>query len=279
MSAKIIRTPRRAQFVVLSQQAVEDSRLSWAARGLLAYLLSRPDNWQVRVAHLRKQAPSGRDVVYKLLGELGTYRYMVRQRLRDEDGRIRGTVYYVHEQPKTPLPEKPDTVNPDTDSPDTVNQEAITNTENNLLLNTTTTTTTHNTSDRISVNGSSNLCLPVSLSVEEKRYALEIVSEFPHELAQQLIDELSGIIRAGRLRETPLDCLRGIVTNARIGEFKPNRGLAIADERGSRRQTEIAILRAKHNVPGPIQNLEDDPMVERIAKLAERARSRNTQHE
>ncbi len=273
MSARIIRTPRRVQFVVLSQQAVEDSRLSWAARGLLAYLLSRPDNWQVRVAHLRKQAPSGRDVVYKLLGELGTYRYMVRQRLRDEDGRIRGTVYYVHEQPKAPLPEKPDTVNPDT-----VIQEAITNTENNLLLNTTTTTTTHNTSNRISVNGSSNLCLPVSLSAEEKRYALEIVSEFRYELAQQLIDELDGIIRAGRLRETPLDCLRGIVTNARIGEFKPNRGLAIADERRRRKQTESAILRAKNNVPGPIQNLEDDPMVERIAKLAERAHARNTQH-
>jgi hypothetical protein len=226
MSAKIIRTPRRAQFVILSQQAVEDSRLSWAARGLLAYLLSRPDNWQVRVAHLRKQVPSGRDVVYKLLGELGTYRYLVRQRLRDEYGKIRGTAYYVHEQPKAPFPENPDTVKPDTDSPDTVNQEAITNTENNLLLNTTTTTTNHDTSNRIAVNGNSNLCLPVNLLAEEKRYALEIVSEFPHDLAQQLIDELEGIIRAGRLRETPLDCLRGLVTNARIGEFQSNRGLA-----------------------------------------------------
>ncbi len=273
MSTRIIRTQRRAQFVILSQQAVEDSRLSWAARGLLAYLLSRPDNWQVRVAHLRTQAPSGRDVVYKLLGELVTYRYTVRHRLRDENGKIRGTVYYVYEQPNVPLPEKPDTVKPDTDSPDTVNQEVLTNTENNLLPSTTTTTTTKK-SDRIGSNGNSNLYLPASLSPEEKRYVIEAISEFPHELAQQLIDELGGIIRSGKLRETPLDCLRGIVTNARIGKFKPNRGLAIANERRRRRRTERAIHRAKNNIPEPIENLESDPMVERISKLAERARSR-----
>jgi hypothetical protein len=270
MSTTIIRTQRRAQFVLLSQRAVEDSRLSWAARGLLAYLLSRPDNWQVRVAHLRKQAPSGRDVVYKLLGELGSYRYLVRQRLRDEEGKLCGTVYYVYDHPKEPLPEKPYT-----DLPYTVFQEALTSTENNLLLNTTTTTTTTKRSNRIRTDGNSNLSLPDSLSTQEKRYTLEAVSEFPLELAQQLIDELDGIIRCGKVRETPLDCLRGIVANARIGSFTPNRGIAIADDRRRRRQTEEAILRAKNNIPEPISNLKSDPIIERISKLAERARSRN----
>jgi len=112
------------------------------------------------------------------------------------------------------------------------------------------------------------------LSPEEKCYVLEAIDEFPHELAQQLIDELDGIIRSGKLRETPLDCLRGIVTNARIGKFKPNRGLAIADERRRRRQTERAILRAKNEIPEPMANLGSDPMVERISKLAERATAR-----
>ena len=49
MSNTIIRAPRRHRFVTIDQSAVEDSRLSWAARGLLGYLLSRPDDWKVLV--------------------------------------------------------------------------------------------------------------------------------------------------------------------------------------------------------------------------------------
>ena len=44
MTNTIIRAQRRHRFVIVDQRAVEDSRLSWAARGLLAYLLSRPDD-------------------------------------------------------------------------------------------------------------------------------------------------------------------------------------------------------------------------------------------
>ncbi len=39
----IIRARRRQRFLIIDQRAFEDIRLSWAARGLLGYLLSRPD--------------------------------------------------------------------------------------------------------------------------------------------------------------------------------------------------------------------------------------------
>ncbi len=39
----IIRAQRRHRFLIIDLQAVEDARLSWAARGLLSYLISRPD--------------------------------------------------------------------------------------------------------------------------------------------------------------------------------------------------------------------------------------------
>ena len=55
MSQTIIRAPRRHRFLILDQQAVEDIRLSWAARGLLAYLLSRPDDWRVLINDLRNR--------------------------------------------------------------------------------------------------------------------------------------------------------------------------------------------------------------------------------
>jgi len=40
MSNTIIRATRRDRYVTIEQHAIEDARLSWAARGLLAYLLS-----------------------------------------------------------------------------------------------------------------------------------------------------------------------------------------------------------------------------------------------
>ena len=61
MSNTIIRAARRHRFVIIDQRAIEDVRLSWAARGLLGYLLSRPDDWKVLVNDLRKRGDLGRD--------------------------------------------------------------------------------------------------------------------------------------------------------------------------------------------------------------------------
>ncbi|MFW2440514.1 MAG: hypothetical protein ACN4GR_14220 [Arenicellales bacterium] len=49
MSNTIIRATRRDRYVTIEQHVIEDARLSWAARGLLAYLLSKPDDWKVLV--------------------------------------------------------------------------------------------------------------------------------------------------------------------------------------------------------------------------------------
>ena len=66
----IIRTPNRNRYTIISKVPLEDGRLSWKARGLLSYLLSKPDNWTVVVAHLVKEAPDGRDSVRAGLREL-----------------------------------------------------------------------------------------------------------------------------------------------------------------------------------------------------------------
>ncbi|MCP4895744.1 MAG: helix-turn-helix domain-containing protein, partial [bacterium] len=109
MSNTIIRAPRRHRFVVMDQRTVEDDRLSWAARGLLCYLLSRPDDWKVLVNDLRKRGNLGRDGIYRLLRELRTLGYARFQRLRDRNGRIRGGIYFIREIADSPDPGLPDT--------------------------------------------------------------------------------------------------------------------------------------------------------------------------
>jgi hypothetical protein len=66
MSQKIHRAARRHQWLVIDKRTVEDVRLTWAARGLLAYLLSRPDDWEVLVKDLIKRGNLKRDGIYAL---------------------------------------------------------------------------------------------------------------------------------------------------------------------------------------------------------------------
>jgi len=97
----IIRTPNRDRYTIVSKVPLEDERLSWKARGLLAYLLSKPDNWTVMVAHLVKQAPDGRSSVMTALVELERAGYIVRTKRRGDSGRFDGLDCEIHEEPAT----------------------------------------------------------------------------------------------------------------------------------------------------------------------------------
>jgi hypothetical protein len=132
MSQKIHRAPRRHQWLVIDKRTVEDVRLTWAARGLLAYLLSRPDDWEVLVKDLIKRGNLKRDGIYTLLRELRAVGYVRYDPTRDAQGRLRGGTYVVSE---LPLPDSPDTDSPDTAPPDTAKPDALLTTELNLVNN------------------------------------------------------------------------------------------------------------------------------------------------
>jgi len=83
------------QFVIIPNATVRDGRLSYAARGVLAELLSRPDNWSDTADALWRRAKSergkhgeGRDVLRKAFAELEGAGYLSRIRLRDDIGRL-----------------------------------------------------------------------------------------------------------------------------------------------------------------------------------------------
>jgi hypothetical protein len=112
-----------SRFYTLNKDISEDCRLSWAARGMLIFLLGKPDNWTVSVAHLIKQTcdsdrPSSRDAVRAIINELIKAGYMKADTAR-EGGKFRGVDYVVSESPETdnPAPVKPKP--PETDNPAT----------------------------------------------------------------------------------------------------------------------------------------------------------------
>lgn len=107
----IIRSPkdRHNPYAQISRAPLEDARLTWAARGLLAYLLAKPDDWRINLEDLVAASPGGRDLAYRLIHELEAYGYIQRRTSRHH-GRFTAVGYTVHEQP--PLPANPDTATP-----------------------------------------------------------------------------------------------------------------------------------------------------------------------
>jgi hypothetical protein len=235
MSNTIIRAPRRDRFVVMDQRAVEDDRLSWAARGLLCYLLSRPDDWKVLVNDLRKRGNLGRDGIYRLLKELRTLGYARFQRLRDRNGRIRGGIYIIREIAHSPDPDLPDTVLPDTAAPGAANPGALPTTDLNLRRTTTTTPTTTKERSSCSSSENENNALEFAWWVpdELQEEAQTIVGELDPAEGQIVIDEWAGCMAVELIDTSPLGYLQALVRQYRDGTF----GLVLAEN--------VADIRAK----------------------------------
>lgn len=126
--SNILRIQSKAgNFTIVANEPLNDPDLSWKAKGLLVYLLSKPNNWRVSPEHLRKASLGGRDAIYATLKELMEAGYIIRRDVRNPRGRVVGVEYIVLEGKNAPVetpeflpfPEKPDTVKPDTEKPDT----------------------------------------------------------------------------------------------------------------------------------------------------------------
>lgn len=97
---EVIRVQKRPNnFVMMDKTFLQDERLSYKAKGLLAYLLSKPDDWKVIVGNLVNSSKDGKASVYAGLKELKEYGYYEKVPIRNEQGtriiRWESTVYEV----------------------------------------------------------------------------------------------------------------------------------------------------------------------------------------
>jgi hypothetical protein len=97
----IVRAARPHQnFTVVHNEVIEDARLSWKARGLLVYLLSKPDHWRTTTAHLASQSAEGIHSVRTGLSELALYGYIKRLKKQNAQGQwSTHTVVFDRPQP------------------------------------------------------------------------------------------------------------------------------------------------------------------------------------
>jgi hypothetical protein len=100
MSVIRIKKAHRKPYVILDTTALLDDRLSYRAKGLHSYLMTKPEGWQVRLDYLAQQSPTeGREAVRTALTELEDAGYVKRQKVRGERGLLGGWNTVVYETP------------------------------------------------------------------------------------------------------------------------------------------------------------------------------------
>ena len=91
-------------YVVINRHPLEDPNLSFKAKGLWAYCMSRPDNWEFHVSHLATVSKEKLRAVYSAIDELIEAGYCeksqkVREKGQKGRGRFDGMDYVVYEKP------------------------------------------------------------------------------------------------------------------------------------------------------------------------------------
>ena len=120
----IYRVHKNTDYTTINNKFLKRKDLSWKAKGILAYLLSLPDDWELHFSELKKNATDGKTSTRSGLDELKEEGYIIYTKTRDEEGKFVHN-YDIYEEPQS---EKPDTENQDTENQATDNRDLLLNT-------------------------------------------------------------------------------------------------------------------------------------------------------
>lgn len=139
-----IKNVNRRHFVQIPNKLFEDPNLSAKAKGVMGYLLSRPDEWEFHINDLNNKFADGKDGLYSAIKELVEQKYALWLQQRMQDGRInRRQLLITDEKNLFPIEmlqgwtivdyskNKPDREKPDVAKPDAYKDLTINKTEFN----------------------------------------------------------------------------------------------------------------------------------------------------
>ena len=100
----IIRRHHTANFTTIGNGLFEDERLEADEVGILAYLLSRPNDWEVRRAALGRRWRLCRDAIRRVIFNCVRTGWIVARRTRLQNGTF-NSIYEVRDEPGPELTE------------------------------------------------------------------------------------------------------------------------------------------------------------------------------
>ena len=115
----VFRIDKTRDYTVMSNHHLRNTELSLKAKGLLSLMLSLPENWDYTTKGLAAICKDGIDSISSCIRELEKHGYIIRERMRNDNGRLGSIEYTILEQPKNTPPEreKPIRENPVLDIP------------------------------------------------------------------------------------------------------------------------------------------------------------------
>ena len=124
----IIRQKTHAQdFVILHKQLLNDPSISLKAKGLWAYLMGLPDEWNISSNELSKHSTDGRDSILAALSELVSSGYAEKTIARKKGVFSKGGWVIYESKKRVPQPGFPATANPTPANPVLISTEGISN--------------------------------------------------------------------------------------------------------------------------------------------------------
>src|SRR5690349_5454857 len=93
-----LRKQTRSGYTHISNELINADGLSFRAKGIAMVLLSKPDDWIIRIDYLMRVGKEGEKAIRSAMHELAEYGFLMRDRVSAPDGKIT-TVTYVADYP------------------------------------------------------------------------------------------------------------------------------------------------------------------------------------
>jgi len=114
------------RYGIIPNSVLSNKELSFKAKGIYAYIQSKPENWDFAVSRIAYDSKDGRDGISSGIKELEDVWYLTRKKFKNEKGQW-DIEYTLYDKPVTenPAREEEETVtdNPATENPSTENPE------------------------------------------------------------------------------------------------------------------------------------------------------------
>ncbi|MGE1052252.1 hypothetical protein ACQGS7_12500, partial [Bacillus sp. GFa4/2] len=113
------RVSKDKNYTTINNTGLRDERLTWKAKGILAYILSLPDDWVFYMEEVAKHSKDKIDSLKSGMKELKEHGYVKRFPVKDEKGKITRweTIIYEVPQGEYPLVENPQVEKPLVENP------------------------------------------------------------------------------------------------------------------------------------------------------------------
>lgn len=125
---------KKNPYFIMNNTGINDKNLSFKAKGLLAYLISKPDNWYVNYRDLTANSLNGIKSIRSAIKELIHFGYITLAQFRQDNGKFAYCDYIVYEVPQIPTLNK-NKFPPHSPFRHTVKRNALTVTPTNTYYN------------------------------------------------------------------------------------------------------------------------------------------------